>query len=218
MKKAFTMIELVFVIVVIGILAAVIIPSTKTNPLQEAAIQVLSHIRYTQHLAMVDDKYDANDPFWYRGRWQLIFYNGNNSNNVPAYTVYSDNSGYTGDPSSGEIAMNPQNKSKLMTGGYSGSNVLDIMHASFNGTKSMNLGMKYGITSYQLSGGCNGARISFDHLGRPITGDLSSMTGPYFAGTQRLVTTDCNITLADSADNIIITIRPETGYSSISFN
>ena len=62
MKKAFTMLELVFVIVVIGILAAAIIPSTRTNPAQEAAIQLLSDIRYTQHLAMIDDKYGQNTP------------------------------------------------------------------------------------------------------------------------------------------------------------
>lgn len=68
MRKAFTMIELVFVIVVIGILAAVIIPNTRTNPLQEAAIQLLSHIKYTQHLAMTDDTYDENDPNWYKKR------------------------------------------------------------------------------------------------------------------------------------------------------
>ena len=61
MKKAFTMLELVFVIVVAGIIAAVVIPNTKTNPAQEAAIQLLSHIRYTQHLAMVDDKYDSTE-------------------------------------------------------------------------------------------------------------------------------------------------------------
>ncbi|MDQ7060006.1 MAG: type II secretion system protein [Sulfurimonas sp.] len=66
MKKAFTMIELIFVLVVVGILAAVILPRTKTNPLQEAAIQLLSHIRYTQHLALVDDVYDANDANWYK--------------------------------------------------------------------------------------------------------------------------------------------------------
>jgi len=87
MKKAFTMLELVFVIIVIGILAAVIIPSTRTNPAQEAAIQLLSHIRYTQHLAMVDDKYDATNPTWFQERWQIIFA-GNaysiESNGIPA--------------------------------------------------------------------------------------------------------------------------------------
>ncbi|MCF6310454.1 MAG: type II secretion system GspH family protein, partial [Sulfurimonas sp.] len=58
MKKAFTMLELVMVIVVIGILAAVMLPRVASDRLAEAATQVISHIRYTQHLAMVDDQFD----------------------------------------------------------------------------------------------------------------------------------------------------------------
>ncbi len=41
MKKAFTMIELIFVIIVIGILAVVVMPRSSSNKLQEAATQVL---------------------------------------------------------------------------------------------------------------------------------------------------------------------------------
>jgi len=92
MKKAFTMLELIFVIVVIGILAAVILPRTKTNPVQEAAVDLLSKIRYTQHLALVDDKYDASNTSWYKNRWQIQF-NGN------TYTVTSSDSGIAKDPS-----------------------------------------------------------------------------------------------------------------------
>ncbi len=73
MRKAFTLLELVFVIVVVGILAAVIIPSTRTNPVREAAIQLVSHIRYAQHLAMVDDKFNISDPTWYENRWRISF-------------------------------------------------------------------------------------------------------------------------------------------------
>ena len=71
MKKAFTLLELVFVLVVIGILAAFMIPSTRTNPAVDAAIQLESHIRYTQHLAMIDDKFDANNTRWYRNLWKI---------------------------------------------------------------------------------------------------------------------------------------------------
>ena len=217
MKKAFTMLELVFVIVVAGILAAIIIPSTKTNPLQEAAIQLLSDIRYTQHLAMVDDKYSTNDSEWYKGRWQLIFYDGLNSNSVPSYTVFSDNPTYSGDPSSREIAISPEDKSRLMTGGYSGSSQLDIQSSNFKGTKSMNLGMQYGVIAYQLSGGCSGARLSFDHLGRPLRGDLSTMIAPYRAGTQRLIVSDCNITINSVSKSLSIMVTPETGNAKINF-
>ena len=57
MKNAFTMIELTFIIVVIGILVAVILPRVKANKNAETAVKMLSNIRYTQHLALIDDKF-----------------------------------------------------------------------------------------------------------------------------------------------------------------
>ena len=210
MKKAFTMIELVFVIVVIGILAAVIIPNTRTNPLYEAATQLVSHIRYTQHLAMVDDKFDSNaSSEWYKKRWQIIFGTSNYTNGTPAYTIFSDTS-KDGEPNPDEIAVNPLDNSKLLSGGYSGT----LYTSDSRATKKMNLN-SYGITAYDLEGGCSGARVSFDHLGRPIKGDLSSMSGPYFAGTQRLITQTCNIILSSSEGNVTIAVQPETGYACI---
>ena len=61
-KKAFTLLEIVFVIVVIGILATVILQRRQDNSLREAALQLISDIRYTQHLALTDDKYNPKDP------------------------------------------------------------------------------------------------------------------------------------------------------------
>jgi len=103
MKKAFTMLELIFVIVVIGILTSVIIPRTQTNSLEQAANQVVEHIRYTQHLAMVDDRYDVNDNEWYKEKWQFIYGKSNSSSRDTggyyAYSIFSDNAlGHTGKP------------------------------------------------------------------------------------------------------------------------
>jgi len=93
MKKAFTMLELVFVIVVAGILAAVIIPNTKTNPVAEAAIDLVSNIQYAKHLAIVDDKYDRTNATWMRNRWQIVLNNNK-------YSIVSDgNATYAKDPS-----------------------------------------------------------------------------------------------------------------------
>lgn len=84
MKRfAFTMLELVFVIIVIGVLSVLAMPSFQTNILQRAAEQVASHIRYAQHLAIVDDKFDPGVEQYWRERWQFSM-TGN------SYTVYSD--------------------------------------------------------------------------------------------------------------------------------
>jgi len=225
MKKAFTMIELIFVIVVIGILSAIIIPSTKTNPLQEAAVQVVNHIRYTQHLAMIDDTYNKNDANWYKKRWQIVFINSSKANNKYAYTIYSDSTGEsTGDPNIDEIAKNPLYPEKLMTGGSSGGEAkLSYNHDNFPGMKKMNIGMSYGVKEVDFSSECSvsgSKRIAFDYIGRPIKGKLGSASG---AGgnitayeSDNLIQGDCDITLIDEQDNnITIRIKKETGYVSI---
>jgi prepilin-type N-terminal cleavage/methylation domain-containing protein len=211
MKKAFTMIELVFVIVVIGILAAIVIPRVGSNRLAEAAVQLVSHIRYTQHLAMIDDKFDTADTTWYEKRWQIIFGTSAYTNSKPAYTIFSDTSG-TGEPDKSEMAKNPLDSTRVLSGGYSG--ILHTTNDADEVTKEMNLGY-YGITGYNLTGGCSGARVSFDHLGRPFRGDLSSMSGAYSAGTQRLIIQTCNVVLTSSEGTVTIAIEPETGYAHI---
>ena len=213
------MIELVFVIVVMGILAATILPSTRTNPLEEAAVQLLSHIRYTQHLAMVDDVFDADDSIWYKKRWQLVFSNAVNPNSTVAYTIFSDTAtgvatSVAGDADISEVAINPQNRTKRLTGGY--ASAISSTHAQV--TKKLNLQLSYGIDRVDFDDGCNGGlRLFFDNNGRPMKGDQDSMTGAYSAGTQRLITSACTIVLFSADNNISITVQPETGYANINF-
>lgn len=65
------MIELIIVVVVAGILAAVMIPRLERDNLREAANQVVRHIQYTQHLAMMNDVYDDGNTNWYQNRWSI---------------------------------------------------------------------------------------------------------------------------------------------------
>ena len=58
-KNAFTILELVFTIIVIGILASAVIPRMDRDNLFEMSEQVLSHIQYTQHLALTHNVYDV---------------------------------------------------------------------------------------------------------------------------------------------------------------
>jgi len=223
MKKAFTMIELVFVIVIIGILTAVILPNTKTNPVKEAAIQLVSHIRYTQHLAMIDDKFNINDSNWYKKRWQIVFTKGSMANKKYAYTIYSDAAGgNTGDPNISEIAKNPENREQLLTGGATGGEPeLGYNDPDFLGMKKLNLGMSYGITNVIFSSSCsvgNSERLAFDHVGRPLKGKLGSSLGGGNAQAyenDNLIQTDCLITLTDDDINVIIKVVHETGYTCV---
>ena len=206
MKKAFTLLELVFVIVVVGILAIVIIPRMKSNSLQQAAIQVVSDIRYTQHLAMIDDKYDANNSEWFKGKWQFLFGKSNNTNKLYAYTIFSDKSTYSGNPDLKEMATNPLDKSKLLSGGFSGTLSWENAKAS----KKLNIGYSYGITDVRQSG-CGGKRIAFDYLGRPFKGNNKSWT----SSVDGLLKKSCRFTLYQNDNTITIQINPETGYACI---
>jgi len=218
MKKAFTMIEVVFVLIVIGILVAVIMPELKSNKLREAAIQVASHIRYTQHLAMVDDKYDSSNPNWYRERWIMLFGTSNSGNKNThgkiAYSIFSDRDNGTGHdskPNLTELAFDTINRSKYLSGGYSG--ILDTYNPRAN--KGMNLGISYDVDVY-FKGGCESAtikRITFDHLGRPIKGTINRLNKAY--EDNKLIQTRCEIVLEDSEGSVTIAIEPETGYTHI---
>ncbi len=128
MKKAFSLIELVFVIVVIGIIAAVVIPRTSSDSAVEAAIELQSNIRYTQHLAMQDDKFDPNNASWYRNRWQIVFNNN-------TYSIVSDNgTNFAQDPSDGSsdlqnIDLNDKyNVSVTLGGGCAGETTISFDH------------------------------------------------------------------------------------------
>lgn len=218
MKRfAFTMLELVFVIIVIGILAVLAMPSFTTSPLQRAAEQVAAHIRYTQHLAMVDDVYDPNDTqfkanpgytatydnLWFREYWRVRFYT--NSSNV-YYAVFTDKDreGNIDTTTHTEPAIDP------LTGLY--------LYVGNSGTDpknniNMNLTTLYAISSVSSTCDAGNINIYFDNFGRPYSGSIAG-TDPYSA----LLLNDCNITLAHQSDgNATITLRPETGYVSISY-
>jgi len=216
MKKAFTLLELVFVIVIIAIIAATMIPDVQRNSLREAAVQVVSHIRYTQHLAMVDDKFDASDSNWYKKRWQIAFHNGADTNNKWSYSIFSDSSGSsTGSPDPTEIAVNPFNTSKRLTGGANGTSLIHT--GDSDATPKMNLGEKYDVENVTFSSGCSfhrSKKIAFDHLGRPLKGAFENYTSAY-PSSSRLIQATCSITLSDAQGSVSISIEPETGYAYI---
>jgi len=214
MKRfAFTMLELVFVIIVIGILAVLAMPNFNRHPLQEAAEQVANHIRYTQHLAMVDDRFDPTNPQWYSQMWifSIRELNDTNNNNESEwfYEVFSDRSN-DNDSTEEEEATDP------LTGQSLGNGTLNN---TIDDDKTVNLTRKYGISNIVYAGGSSvlvttTKRIAFDNLGRPYR-NASPNLGQNWRNF--LITTPVTITLVHPSGSATITVSPETGYVAVTY-
>ena len=173
-KSAFTMLELVFVIVVLGILAALALPRMDRDLRQEAADNVLSAIRYTQHLALNDDKTNPFDSTWQSELWNISFAaNGSN------YTVLSDGN-FASDPTNGKLmdgtstgSPNTQLQTKYGINSISGCNIIAFDHLGRPFTAVSGAGNDYG--NY-MSGDCN-LTVSSPAFDSNITIEIKTETG-----------------------------------------
>ncbi|MDL0089264.1 pilus assembly FimT family protein [Campylobacter gastrosuis] len=213
MKRAFSLVELVFVVVVITILATIAMPKQNRDPLREAADQIISHIRYTQHLAMQDSKFKVDCsgkscvpvPDWFKDYWRLmIHYDTKGGVKIWRYTVYQDTS-HSGNPNSTQqVAPDPADPTKILTSGFAKQAWTKNMN------KRLNLTNTFGVSAINFSG-CGGQTIAFDSLGRPYSA-LHNATRPY----EKLLKQNCKITLTGSNGNQIgILIFAETGYACV---
>ena len=219
MKRAFTMLELVIVIVVVGILAAMAIPRLERDNLAEAVDQIVSHIRYTQHLAMQDNRFNVtNNATWTRTRWSIGFTGANvcNRGNSLKYTIYQDIN-LSGNPNAArEIARDPQDPTKFMSAGWNGIDILRPAQCP-NTSNKYNIQATFGITAVNLNGcgAANALTISFDEFGRPmqvastVAMNGNPPPGPY----QRILNGNCVIALSQTPARVAtITISSETGF------
>ena len=204
------MIELVFVIVVIGILSALAIPRMENEHKQDAADSILSHIRYTQHLALTDNKHMFNNRRWHQRFWRIVFSTCTGTNRYFMIGT-DDNMGNANNAffARNESAIDPQTGQP-----YFWTTGVDCA-AGGGGTASNDIfiSKKYGITEVVPGGDCGTANhIGFDNLGRPHHG-FSASTRPNYAS---VINNPCTFTFTLSdGDTFAISIQPETGYAQI---
>ncbi len=205
-RAAFTMMELTFVIVVVGILAVMAMSRFDRDLRQGAKDNILAAIRYTQHLALVDNKTDPRDAKWQQKLWTIRF--SADGDGRYFYTI-SSNADYDNQVDKNETAIDPINGKYIYNLG--GDSTIDN-----DESPNLFLGKKYGVDSVTFGGGCSGStHIAFDHLGRPFSSGIFSSVAP-FAG---YMTTDCTITVGfedTSINDIVFTIEKETGAVSAS--
>jgi len=193
------MIELVFVIVVLGILASLAMDRMERDLTQEASEKILSDIRLTQQLALRDNKHIAsNNLNWQRAYWKFEF----DCTSECTYRVGSDTN-LNGTIEKTESAIDPIDGKYIFNDG-SVDNEL---------SKKVLLEKEFGIDTITASHGCsNTTSIAFDYLGRPHT-NIATYVAPDFS---KIMNRDCNLTFGMMAsDSFTITIQSETGYSFI---
>jgi len=225
-KSAFTLIELVFVIVVLGILASLAVGRMDRDLKQEAEDTILSHIRLTQQLALNDNKHRSdNDNKWQRAYWRFEYADCSDATNYDGtkslfYRIGSDKN-RLGSINKTESAINPINGKYIYT--FHTCNTLQP-----NETPEVLISKEFGVKKIDMDtvNGCGIAvgsstakQIAFDYLGRPHRG-VNAYGTPNF---KKLMIQDCNITFTMSTDydndgnddSFIITIQKETGHAFI---
>ena len=204
-RFAFTMIELVFVIVVLGILAALALPRMERDLRQEAADSILSDIRYTQHLAMNDFKHNTANAMWQRSFWMIGFA----CNDTTTFKEFiGSDSDYGGGIGANEAAIDPANGRGMDSG-------VGVCNNTIANTISDRILLydKFSVKSVATVGGCGAVQyIGFDHLGRPHVGYTGSNAPDY----NSYMTLACtfNFTM-ENGDTFGISIQPETGFAQI---
>jgi len=237
-KKAFSLLELIFVIVISSLLGMVMM-SFPDNDLAIARDQLMKDIRYTQYLALFDDKFldrnrsgsyqDINrSKFWFKSFWQLkISRQGSDRN--PYYSIFSDTSSnsrttnFDRNPNNNkdEPAIDPLTR-KYLTGIWkelfsSPSHYLKKEDV----TTRLNLGLEYGIEKIESNttlGGkwtqSRGIRFMFDSLGRPFyyyeKEDLGSLHPFNFILKETI-----QIKLSKDDDKVCFNLEPISGYTYI---
>ena len=220
-KAAFTMIELVFVIVVLGVLAALALPRMDRDFRQEAVDNVIAALKYTQHMALNDNVIESNSSNWHRKFWRFGI-QGCSDAGIFYYVGTDTDRGGNIDVSKGEAAVDTSN-GMLMMGVNSAPCEDDLSGQVYsNGlapSPNIFLTKKYGIADGTAghngniisSGGCSGTSyIAFDYLGRPHKG----ITGVTTPNNATLLASDCKITLQfddTSIADAVITVERETG-------
>ncbi|GAB6074791.1 prepilin-type N-terminal cleavage/methylation domain-containing protein [Nautilia lithotrophica] len=236
-SSAFTLIELLVVIIIIGIIVATLSFNFSPNRLQLAADQLIKDIKFTQSLALKDDKYqpfpkttstsDQNQSkYWFKQWWHLKI---TNTGNTIYYYIFSDSpsnasssnfdEGYS---HLSELAINPLSKKY-----YIGALVADyspelnlssygIKRIEFTGYSSSNMPTSLG----------NRIDILFDNLGNVYlnegtAGDAGDINP--FANVRKLLTRNvkiklCKDTTCSNNNCIAIEISPSGNVEEVDCN
>ena len=203
-KRSFFLIEIIFCILILSIVYTQIIGKKKSIKLDQAINKIIIHLKQTRYQAMIDNKFDDQDKYWFRKRWTFKVSKCEKTIGGLYYLIYSDlNKG--GNININETLKDPLNNKFL----YSNNNC----KSSYNTSKDILITKKYGINKIEQS--CNKSntivKIHFGYDGS-IYNKLSgnkAIDQEYSFKLQNI----CEIRIYDDKDNYkTIIIESNTGY------
>lgn len=211
MRGAFSLLELVLVLAIVGTLSVFVGFKMSGEPLKLAANQVAMHLRYTQQLALRDDKTGLGEQ-WYKRYWRLFFHSGLVGDSTEyewRYTIFSDDGKFSGNPNSmKQIADDPANPGKKLTSGFNAQSYKDK-----DITPSLNLSKTFGVANISFKDcGNKNQTIAFDSFGAP-SGTMKSAKHPFHRRFSKI----CEIRFYDKlGKSVAIKIYPISGFIQIS--
>jgi len=197
MKKGFSLIEIIFTLMLIAIVTSYTLNKTKNSKLEIAANKIILYLNFTRYIAFLDNKYDPSRSDWYKSRWTLKFKNCNKSIGGIYYTVYSDTN-LGGRINKTETLKDPLNNQYLYSNGCKKDNVGDK-------SKYILLTQQYDVVDVKVS--CyKGSGLGYISFGND--GVIYSKLG----SNPKVLKSKCTITLIDKHNNKKSIIVEPTGY------
>lgn len=196
--RAFSYLELIFIIVIIVAIITLSKPKINTTQLDLATQKLVLYLNYTRYIGLLDNKYNHTDLEWEKKLWSLKFQKCSDKKDGLYFVVFSDMSGGTGAFKKKETLKDP------LTNKYLYSNY--DCTASEDESKEVLLTKEYGITNVEIS--CNTTstigQISFGH-----DGNIYSQLGQNI----KKINKPCMITIYDKDMNSkVIQVEARTGF------
>ena len=197
-KRSFTLLEFIFAIALIGIISSFFIYKNIDNSLDVATKRLILYLKYTRQQALIDDKFDKDDPLWFRKRYSFRLRRC--SGEGIYYTIHSDSN------KNGYISKDETLKDPLSNKYIYSSNTCEKVSSN---SKYVLLTKEFGIQKVDMS--CNDT----SSLGMIVFGSEGKIYSKFDATDAREfeITSTCTITLYDKSNNFkTIRIEANTGY------
>ena len=202
MKKAFSLLEVLLIILLLGFLYTAFIPKTQVNKIDEVANRLVLYLKQTRYKALINDKFDLNDEYWHKKRWTLKFFNCRKNVGGIYYSIYSDKN-TSGHPSIEDSLKDSLNLKNIYSTNYCKENK--------NNSKYVLITKNFNIDSVRVS--CNKTnslgQLSFGSDGK-IYSKLSNIPND---NSSYEIMNKCKIKLIHtSGEERTIILESKTGY------